>query len=50
MTTDDDQPGANAFHTTRWTIVMQAGGDAPEARAALGELCDSYWAPGPIGS
>lgn len=24
---------------------MQAGGDAPEARAALGELCEAYWDP-----
>ena len=34
-----------AFHTTRWTLVMRARGDAPEARAALGDLCDAYWMP-----
>ena len=45
MSDDDDQPGANAFHTTRWTIVMQARGDQPEARVALGQLCEAYWTP-----
>ena len=33
------------FHTTRWTMVMRAKGDAPEARAALGDLCEAYWTP-----
>jgi DNA-directed RNA polymerase specialized sigma24 family protein len=33
------------FHTTRWTMVMRAKGDAPEARAALGDLCEAYWMP-----
>ncbi len=36
-------PGA--FLTTRWTMVLRARGDAPEARAALGELCEAYWTP-----
>jgi RNA polymerase sigma-70 factor (ECF subfamily) len=39
------QSGAAAFHTTRWTMVMRARGHAPEARAALGELCEAYWMP-----
>ncbi len=26
-------------------MVMRARGDAPEARAALGELCEAYWTP-----
>ena len=26
-------------------MVMQARGEAPEARAALGELCENYWMP-----
>jgi RNA polymerase sigma-70 factor (ECF subfamily) len=34
-----------AFFTTRWTMVMLARGDAPEARAALGDLCEAYWNP-----
>lgn len=33
------------FHTTRWTMVNRARGDAPEARAALGDLCEAYWTP-----
>lgn len=33
------------FFTTRWTMVMRAKGDAPEARAALGDLCEAYWSP-----
>lgn len=40
-------PTANApvFHTTRWTMVMRAQGEAPEARAAMGDLCEAYWMP-----
>lgn len=26
-------------------MVMRARGDAPEAKAALGELCEAYWMP-----
>ena len=33
------------FHTTRWTMVMCARGEAPEAKAALSELCEHYWTP-----
>lgn len=33
------------FHTTRWTIVLKARGDAPEAKAALSDLCQAYYAP-----
>jgi RNA polymerase sigma factor (sigma-70 family) len=45
---DTDQPHSSnhpVFSTTRWTLVMRARGDAPESRAALGELCDAYWTP-----
>lgn len=38
-------PPGGAFHTTRWTMVMRARGDAPEARVALGDLCEAYWTP-----
>jgi RNA polymerase sigma factor (sigma-70 family) len=38
-------PGAPVFHTTRWTMVMRSKGEAPEARAALGDLCEAYWTP-----
>lgn len=33
------------FATTHWTQVLQARGDSPEAKAALSELCDSYYGP-----
>lgn len=33
------------FHTTRWTLVSRAQGESPEARAALGDLCEAYWTP-----
>ena len=35
----------SAFATTRWTMVMRAKGNVPEARAALGDLCEAYWKP-----
>lgn len=35
----------DAFHTTRWTRVMKARGDSDEAKAALSELCEIYYAP-----
>jgi RNA polymerase sigma-70 factor (ECF subfamily) len=43
---EQDLPrGSGVFRTTRWTVVMRARGDAPESRAALGELCEAYWTP-----
>src|SRR4026209_2485052 len=34
------------FATTRWTLVLTAARrDAPEAGAALEELCRTYWYP-----
>ena len=33
------------FAVTRWTLVVRAKGDSPEARAALAELCDAYYHP-----
>lgn len=36
---------SGVFATTHWTLVLRAQGDAPEARAALGELCEIYWMP-----
>jgi len=36
---------ANAFQTTRWTRVIAACGSSPQARQALSELCDAYYAP-----
>lgn len=36
---------AGDFATTRWTQVLEARGDSPEARTALAELCEIYWGP-----
>jgi RNA polymerase sigma-70 factor (ECF subfamily) len=36
---------ASAFCATRWTLVLRSQGNAPESRAALGELCAAYWEP-----
>jgi DNA-directed RNA polymerase specialized sigma24 family protein len=34
------------FDTTRWSVVVAAGGgDVPAARAAVATLCDTYWYP-----
>lgn len=33
------------FRTTRWTLVREAGGDSPEGREALRQLCDVCYAP-----
>lgn len=34
------------FHTTRWTLVLEAKGTESElSRRALSELCSSYWQP-----
>ncbi len=48
LTTDDATPAgprAHAFVTTHWTRVLDARGDSPEAKAALGDLCAAYYAP-----
>jgi RNA polymerase sigma-70 factor (ECF subfamily) len=33
------------FHTTRWTHVLAARGNSPEAKQALRVLCETYYAP-----
>lgn len=33
------------FVPTRWTLVLRAQGETPEATAALGELCEAYYQP-----
>jgi len=37
--------GKANFATTRWSVVLRAGGDDAPAAAALAELCQSYWYP-----
>ena len=35
-----------SFETTRWSLIVAAGGDdSSAARAALATLCDTYWYP-----
>lgn len=34
-----------AFDATRWTLILRARGQTPEARAALNELCAAYYNP-----
>jgi RNA polymerase sigma-70 factor (ECF subfamily) len=48
LTSSDSSPrhaAPPAFVTTQWTRVLQARGDSPEAKAALGDLCAAYYAP-----
>ena len=48
MTSNDSTPRyvpSPAFVTTRWTRVLDARGDSTEAKAALSELCATYYAP-----
>ncbi len=33
------------FATTRWSVVLAAGGDDADAHAALSRLCTAYWFP-----
>lgn len=33
------------FAPTRWTLVLRARGETPEARAALSELCEAHYQP-----
>ncbi len=39
------EPRPAGFVPTRWTLVLRAQGDGPGAQAALGELCEAYYAP-----
>ncbi|MGI9243690.1 MAG: RNA polymerase sigma factor [Verrucomicrobiales bacterium] len=39
------EPRRSDFSATRWTLVLEAGGETPQAKAALRELCDIYYAP-----
>jgi RNA polymerase sigma factor (sigma-70 family) len=39
------QPGAVAFTTTHWSVVLAAQGPSPAADEALEKLCRTYWWP-----
>ena len=43
--TAETETRRSVFVATRWTLVLRARGDSPEARAALSELCDAYYNP-----
>ncbi|MEW6071886.1 MAG: sigma-70 family RNA polymerase sigma factor [Planctomycetota bacterium] len=46
MASDPDSRPRPEFATTRWSVVARAGEpDGAEARAALAQLCESYWYP-----
>ena len=34
-----------SFHDTRWTLVSRSRGEDAEAKVALSELCEAYYAP-----
>ena len=38
------EPHDGVFHTTRWSMVLRAGGAAQD-EAALAQLCQAYWYP-----
>lgn len=40
-----DAPGPRRFLTTRWSVVVAAGANAPGSRDALESLCRDYWYP-----
>jgi RNA polymerase sigma factor (sigma-70 family) len=42
---EESTPGPAAFAPTRWTLILRARGQSPAAQAALGELCEAYYAP-----
>ena len=45
MSTSPQVPATSPFAPTRWTLILRARGETPEARAALGELCEAYYQP-----
>jgi len=42
---DSSVSSTSPFAPTRWTLIQRARGETPEARAALGELCEAYYQP-----
>lgn len=35
----------SSFHETRWTLISRSRGEDTQAKAALSELCEAYYAP-----
>ncbi len=43
---DDPAAQPRQFTTTRWSVILTAGGeDMEQAERALAELCRAYWYP-----
>ena len=45
MSNPTSHPASPNFAATRWTLILRARGETPEARLALGELCEGYYQP-----
>jgi RNA polymerase sigma-70 factor (ECF subfamily) len=45
MSSDSVSSPGPPFAPTRWTLILRARGETPEACAALGELCEAYYQP-----
>lgn len=45
MDSPDEPRGAWRFPTTRWSVVLAAGQEAPDSPGALASLCETYWYP-----
>lgn len=45
MDSTHQTPAPSNFGPTRWTLVLRARGESPEAQKALGELCEAYYQP-----
>lgn len=45
MDSTSQTPAPGNFGATRWTLVLRARGESPEAQKALGELCEAYYQP-----
>ena len=42
---NSEPASSTPFAPTRWTLILRARGETPEARSALGELCEAYYQP-----
>lgn len=40
-----DARGSGLFHTTRWSLIFAAAGDASAAAGARADFCRTYWYP-----
>ena len=45
MDSAQQTPAPGNFAPTRWTLVLRARGESPEAQKALSELCEAYYQP-----